>query len=140
MSLSILLSGAGGRMGRAITEISKDHGCTVTYPIDLGDDPSIGVKDCDAVIDFSLKSATLPLPNYLRRREAHYHWYNRSRFRRKSENRGFFSKHSNGKGRKFFDRCKFIILFNGNCRPSLIRIQNLILRLLNVSSSQERCT
>ena len=61
MSLSILLSGAGGRMGRAITEISKDHGCTVTCPIDLGDDPSIGIKDCDVVIDFSLKSATLPL-------------------------------------------------------------------------------
>ena len=61
MSLSILLCGAGGRMGRAITEISEDHDCTVTCPIDLGDDPSIGIKDCDVVIDFSLKSATLPL-------------------------------------------------------------------------------
>ena len=48
-------------MGRAITEISEDHDCTVTCPIDLGDDPSIGIKDCDVVIDFSLKSATLPL-------------------------------------------------------------------------------
>ena len=48
-------------MGRAITEISEDHDCTVNCPIDLGDDPSIGIKDCDVVIDFSLKSATLPL-------------------------------------------------------------------------------
>ncbi|MEK9772338.1 MAG: 4-hydroxy-tetrahydrodipicolinate reductase [Opitutae bacterium] len=61
MSLKILLCGAGGRMGRAITEISSDYGCNIAYPVDLGDDPSAGIDHCDVVIDFSLREATVPL-------------------------------------------------------------------------------
>ena len=61
MSLNILLSGSGGRMGRAITEISQDHDCHICCPVDVGDDPANGIKDCDVVIDFSLREATLPL-------------------------------------------------------------------------------
>ncbi|HAF59183.1 MAG TPA: 4-hydroxy-tetrahydrodipicolinate reductase [Opitutae bacterium] len=61
MSLKILLCGAGGRMGRAISAISGDHGCTISYPVDLGDDPAQGIDHCDVVIDFSLREATLPL-------------------------------------------------------------------------------
>ena len=61
MSLNILLSGSGGRMGRAITEISEDNGCHISCPIDMGDDPIQGINGCDVVIDFSLREATLPL-------------------------------------------------------------------------------
>ena len=61
MSLNILLSGSGGRMGRAITEISEDNGCHISCPIDMGDDPIQGINRCDVVIDFSLREATLPL-------------------------------------------------------------------------------
>ena len=48
-------------MGRAISAISGDHGCTISYPVDLGDDPTQGIDHCDVVIDFSLREATLPL-------------------------------------------------------------------------------
>jgi len=61
MSLKILLCGAGGRMGQAISSIAGDHGCSVTCPVDLGDDPAEGIASCDVVIDFSLREATLPL-------------------------------------------------------------------------------
>ena len=40
-------------MGRAISAISGDHGCTISYPVDLGDDPAQGIDHCDVVIDFS---------------------------------------------------------------------------------------
>lgn len=61
MSLNILLCGAGGRMGQAISSIAGDHGCIVSCPIDLGDDPAEGIGSSDVVIDFSLREATLPL-------------------------------------------------------------------------------
>ena len=61
MSLNILLCGAGGRMGQAISSISQDHGCTISFPVDLDDDPADGIESCDVVIDFSLREATLPL-------------------------------------------------------------------------------
>ena len=61
MSLKILLCGAGGRMGHAITSIAEDHGCSISYPVDIGDDASAGIDFCDVVIDFSLRQATLPL-------------------------------------------------------------------------------
>lgn len=61
MNLNILLCGAGGRMGRAISSISEENGCTISYPVDLGDDPKDGINSCDVVIDFSLREATLPL-------------------------------------------------------------------------------
>ena len=61
MSLKILLSGAKGRMGQAISSIAEDHGCRITHPVDLGDDPAGLIADCDLVIDFSLRDATRPL-------------------------------------------------------------------------------
>jgi 4-hydroxy-tetrahydrodipicolinate reductase len=61
MSLKILLSGAKGRMGQAICSIAADHGCEITHPVDLGDDPAGLIADCDLVIDFSLRDATRPL-------------------------------------------------------------------------------
>jgi 4-hydroxy-tetrahydrodipicolinate reductase len=61
MSLKILLSGAKGRMGQAICSIADEHGCEITHPVDLGDDPSEIIADCDLVIDFSLRDATRPL-------------------------------------------------------------------------------
>ena len=61
MSLKILLSGAKGRMGQAICSIAGEHGCEITHTVDLGDDPSESITDCDLVIDFSLRDATRPL-------------------------------------------------------------------------------
>ena len=56
----ILLCGAKGRMGQAISKI-VEHGCEITAPIDQGDNPESKINDCDAVIDFSLADATLPM-------------------------------------------------------------------------------
>ena len=48
-------------MGQAISSIAEDHGCRITHPVDLGDDPAGLIADCDLVIDFSLRDATRPL-------------------------------------------------------------------------------
>jgi 4-hydroxy-tetrahydrodipicolinate reductase len=61
MSVHILLNGASGRMGQAISSICTDYDCEISCPIDLGDDPTDGLIRCDVVIDFSLREATLPL-------------------------------------------------------------------------------
>ena len=50
-------------MGQAISLISQEHGCTISFPVDLGDDPAEGIDSCDVVIDFSLReSDTSPRP------------------------------------------------------------------------------
>ena len=59
MKNNILLCGAKGRMGHAITKIASDHACEIIAPIDQGDDPEAKINDCDVVIDFSLADATL---------------------------------------------------------------------------------
>ncbi len=61
MELKILLSGAKGRMGNAIQSVASNHSCIISHPVDIGDDPNTGIKDCDVVIDFSLRDATLKL-------------------------------------------------------------------------------
>ena len=61
MRNKILLCGAKGRMGSAISAISDQHDCEITAPIDQGDDPSEQIHKCDVVIDFSLADATLPM-------------------------------------------------------------------------------
>ena len=61
MSLKILLSGARGRMGKAIHSIASEHDCEISFPVDLGDNPEEGIEDCDVVIDFSLRDATRSL-------------------------------------------------------------------------------
>ena len=48
-------------MGQAICSIAGEHGCEITHPVDLGDDPAGMIADCDLVIDFSLRDATRPL-------------------------------------------------------------------------------
>jgi len=59
-SLRILLNGAKGRMGQAITEAAKAAGATV-IGIDQGDDASAHIAKVDVVIDFSFHAATLSL-------------------------------------------------------------------------------
>lgn len=61
MSLKILLSGAKGRMGRAIQSIAPDHDCKISEAVDIGDDARDRINNCDLVIDFSLRDATRPL-------------------------------------------------------------------------------
>ena len=53
MKNNILLCGAKGRMGQAITRIASDHACEIIAPIDQGDDPEAKINNCDVVIDFS---------------------------------------------------------------------------------------
>ena len=59
-SLRILLNGAKGRMGQAITEAAQASGATV-IGIDQGDDASAHIAKVDVVIDFSFHAATLSL-------------------------------------------------------------------------------
>jgi len=61
MSLKILLNGAKGRMGQAITSLAAEKGCEISAAVDLGDDPAAGIDSCDVVIDFSLQDATLAI-------------------------------------------------------------------------------
>jgi dihydrodipicolinate reductase len=44
MSLKILLSGARGRMGKAIQSIATEHDCEISFPVDLGDNPEEGIR------------------------------------------------------------------------------------------------
>ena len=46
-------------MGQAISLIAQEHGCTISFPVDLGDDPAQGIDACDVVIDFSLKFSNI---------------------------------------------------------------------------------
>jgi 4-hydroxy-tetrahydrodipicolinate reductase len=48
-------------MGRAIASIAAEKDCEIVAEVDLGDDPSTAIDDCDVVIDFSLQEATLPI-------------------------------------------------------------------------------
>jgi len=61
MSLKILLSGAKGRMGKAIQSIANEHDCEISFPVDIGDNAEDGIQHCDVVIDFSLRDATRSL-------------------------------------------------------------------------------
>ena len=59
MALSILLNGAHGRMGLAITNIAEANDIVITSACDAGDDPTRHIDQCEAVIDFSTHDATL---------------------------------------------------------------------------------
>ena len=48
-------------MGRTIMAIAAQHGVEKVFPVDVGDDPAAVIGDCDALIDFSLPTVTLPL-------------------------------------------------------------------------------
>jgi 4-hydroxy-tetrahydrodipicolinate reductase len=58
MPLTILLNGAKGRMGRAITTAAAELGIVIGAATDTGDDPAAGFARCDAIIDFSSPPAT----------------------------------------------------------------------------------
>ena len=58
-SLQILLNGAKGRMGQAITAISSSENAHVFAGLDQGDDLKKSIGNADVVIDFSFHSATL---------------------------------------------------------------------------------
>jgi 4-hydroxy-tetrahydrodipicolinate reductase len=61
MPLCILLNGAKGRMGHALTAATQDLGLTVGAALDVGDDLAAGMKRADVVVDFSSHAATKAL-------------------------------------------------------------------------------
>ena len=61
MPLTILLHGAKGRMGQAVTAAAAELGVRVGAAVDAGDDAAPGLAACDAVIDFSSPRATRAL-------------------------------------------------------------------------------
>ena len=66
--MNVAIIGAKGRMGEALLNSASTHGIGVTGAIDVGDDPTEGIRTADAVIDFSHHSATLEIA----RISAHY--------------------------------------------------------------------
>ena len=58
MSFSILLNGARGRMGRAVSTAAGELGLRIGAAVDVGDDPASGIGACDVIIDFSTPAAT----------------------------------------------------------------------------------
>ena len=61
MSIRILLNGAKGRMGHAITEAAPIVDAVIAAGLDAGDDAAKHIAGVDAAIDFSHHTATLPL-------------------------------------------------------------------------------
>lgn len=59
--LRILLNGSMGRMGRAIAAAAPGQNAVIAAGLDAGDDAAAHIDACDAVIDFSHHTATLPL-------------------------------------------------------------------------------
>ena len=58
MPLRILINGATGRMGHALTSAAADLGLTIGAAVDAGDDLAAGLKAADVAVDFSSHSAT----------------------------------------------------------------------------------
>ena len=61
MSLKILLNGANGRMGQAIQAVAPELNAKIIAAIDVGESAESAIGTCDAVIDFSVHAATLPM-------------------------------------------------------------------------------
>lgn len=61
MSLTLLLHGARGRMGQAVTAAAAGQGLRIGAAIDVGDDPAAGLTACDVIVDFSAPAATAAL-------------------------------------------------------------------------------
>jgi 4-hydroxy-tetrahydrodipicolinate reductase len=60
--MNIVLCGATGRMGQAILEcLSEENDLTLGAALDMGDDIKTGITNGDAVIDFTIPSATLAI-------------------------------------------------------------------------------
>lgn len=58
MALTILIHGAKGRMGRAVSAAAAELGLGVGAAVDAGDDLAGAMAACDAVVDFSSPAAT----------------------------------------------------------------------------------
>jgi 4-hydroxy-tetrahydrodipicolinate reductase len=61
MALSILLNGAHGRMGLAITDIAEANDTVITSACNSSNDSPRHIDKCEAVIDFSVHDATLEI-------------------------------------------------------------------------------
>lgn len=62
MSINVILSGARGRMGQVLAELSDECGATIVGEIDLGDPiESASWDEADVVIDFSVHSGIIDL-------------------------------------------------------------------------------
>ncbi|HVW21169.1 MAG TPA: 4-hydroxy-tetrahydrodipicolinate reductase [Opitutaceae bacterium] len=61
MPLTILLHGAKGRMGLAVSAAAAELGVKVGAAVDAGDDAAAGLAACDAIVDFSSPRATRAL-------------------------------------------------------------------------------
>lgn len=61
MALNILLNGARGRMGLAITDIAESNDTVIASSCDSGDDPSKDIDQCEVIIDFSVREVTLKI-------------------------------------------------------------------------------
>ncbi len=61
MPLSLLLNGAKGRMGDALTRAAGEFGCSIGAALDAGDDVAKRLPACDVIIDFSSHQATRAL-------------------------------------------------------------------------------
>lgn len=61
MPLKILLNGARGRMGVAISNIAESNDAVITAACDAGDDAASQVPQCEAIIDFSFHEVTLSM-------------------------------------------------------------------------------
>ena len=59
--MNILLNGARGRMGLAITDIAEANEIVIASACDFGDDPAKDIDQCQVVIDFSVREATLAI-------------------------------------------------------------------------------
>ena len=56
--VKILLNGAKGRMGRAITLAAESEGCEIAAACDIGDNPADFISACDVAVDFSFRDIT----------------------------------------------------------------------------------
>ena len=56
--LKLLLIGAKGRMGRAISSCAPNQNAILVGACDVGDDPQAYIENCDALIDFSFHETT----------------------------------------------------------------------------------
>ena len=61
MPLSLLLNGAKGRMGDALTHAAGEFGFSIGAALDDGDDVAKSLPACDVIVDFSSHQATRAL-------------------------------------------------------------------------------
>lgn len=59
--VKILLNGAKGRMGAAISAAAAGAGCEIVAGCDVGDNPADKIAECDVAVDFSFRDITAPL-------------------------------------------------------------------------------